>query len=268
MIDRDDGIGGAVVANEPFRAVVAASGEALPAWPRGGCPARHGLLSRLVWREAIMREEGERKVGWGDVCPLFAFKVIFFLSPLSWSHTTLSLLSLPSFLSLLLAAAPFTPNENMTTSPAKSSPNKAAAAAADAQTDLASARLIPLLCDSIKTSGSDAAKLSVEFPSVPGDKEKVDETGERVYEEALFHGGFDRGDRLPLEVASRLEGPSYKISGGVGGERGSPGGAAASSVFAIACVDPDAPGGVKGSSANGMREREGVLEERERERKG
>jgi len=57
MIDRDDGIGGVVVAmcEEPFRAaVVAARGEALPAWPRGGCPARHGLLSRLVWREAIM----------------------------------------------------------------------------------------------------------------------------------------------------------------------------------------------------------------------
>lgn len=135
----------------------------------------------------------------------------------------------------------------MTTSPAKSQPK----AAADAQRDLASARLIPLLVDSVKVSGdAGAARLSVEFPSVPGDREKVDERGQRVYEEALFHGGFDRGDRLPLEVASRLEGPTYSISGGVGGERGSPGGAAASSVFAIACVDPDAPGGVKGSSAN------------------
>lgn len=120
---------------------------------------------------------------------------------------------------------------------------------ADAQTDLASVKLIPLLSDSIKAN--DGASLSLEFPSVAGDKEKVDEQGQRVYEEALFHGGFDRGDRLSLVVASRLEAPSYFIKGGVGGERGSPGGAAASSVFSIACVDPDAPGGVWGSSANG-----------------
>ena len=125
---------------------------------------------------------------------------------------------------------------------------------ADAQTDLASAKLIPLLTDSIH--GGDGASLSLEFPSVPGDKEKVDEHGNRVYEEALFHGGFDCGDSLPLEVASRLESPRYFIKG-IGGERGSPGGAAASSVFAIACVDPDAPGGVGGSSANGeKKERE------------
>ena len=147
----------------------------------------------------------------------------------------------------------------MTTSPKKPSPASSSpaqaqqpAAAADAQTDLAAAKLIPLLCDSIAPAGGkDAANLLVEFPSVAGDKEKVDERGERVYEEALFHGGFARGDSLPLEVASRLGAPSYSIKGGVGGERGSPGGAAASSVFAIACVDPDAPGGVKGSSANG-----------------
>lgn len=114
--------------------------------------------------------------------------------------------------------------------------------AADPTTDLASARLVPLLAD--KITGD--AKLTVEFPSVAGDKEAVNEKGEKVFEDAIFHGTFDRGDRLPLyEVASRLGAPSYSISGVGGG-----GGGKGSNVFAVAVVDPDAPGGVGGSSSS------------------
>ena len=136
-------------------------------------------------------------------------------------------------------------NRNMTfpAPPSKKIPADAAAA-------LASEKLIPLLADSVGSSSARGPSLVVEFPSVPGDKERIDERGNRVYEEAIFHGGFDRGDRLPLvEVASRLGPPGYSVRGGVGGERGSAG-SSPSSVFSIACVDPDAPGGVGGSSAN------------------
>ena len=198
-------------------------------WRRRRCPL---LLSRR------RREKSEKKL----LLPSCVSSLSFFF-PTTYLFSLSLSLSLVSF-------SPAPPNKKraMTTSPKKSSPQ---AAAADAQTDLASARLIPLLCDSVKATGeADAARLSLEFPSVAGDRDKVDERGERVYEEALFRGGFDRGDRLPLEVASSLGSPAYSISGGVGGGRGSPGGAAASSVFAIACVDPDAPGGVRGSSAN------------------
>ena len=80
---------------------------------------------------------------------------------------------------------------------------KAATAAtlADAATDLASARLIPLLADSIESG--DAA-LSVELPSVPGDKEEIDEQGQKVYEEAICRGGEGGGRGISLAATACL----------------------------------------------------------------
>lgn len=181
-----------------------------------------------------------------ELCCFFDDKSDFFFAS-SFSIVALGHIFFFLLLHLFLAPPPPLllplPSHTMTSS----SKNKAPA---DAQSDLFSVRLFPLLAEEIKEG--DGATLSVEFPSVPGDKEKVDEEGNKVYEEAIFHGGFERGDRLPLEVASRLGSPSFSIKG-VGGERGSPVGSAPSSVFAVACVDPDAPGGVGGSNANGER---------------